>query len=74
MHSGFAQELRRVERTKPNSGRIKNYLLYGVRSSPRPWSLVKSELDEHFGFPVVEKIELANDYFRTRLHALLEAS
>jgi hypothetical protein len=47
---------------------------YGVRSIPRPWSLVKNELDEHFGFPVVDKIEQANDYFRTRLHALLEAS
>src|SRR6478672_4752570 len=30
---------------------------YGVRSIPRPWSLTKGELDEHFGFPVVEKIE-----------------
>jgi hypothetical protein len=47
---------------------------YGVRSIPRPWSLVKSELDEHFGFPVVDKIEQANDYFRDKLHALLEAA
>jgi hypothetical protein len=31
-------------------------------------------LDEHFGFPVVEKIEEANEYFRTRLHALLDAA
>jgi len=45
---------------------------YGMRSIPRPWSLVKSELDEHFGFPVVERIEEANEYFRTRLHELLE--
>jgi hypothetical protein len=35
---------------------------------------VKSELDEHFGFPAVEKIEQANDYFREKLHALLEAA
>ena len=47
---------------------------YGVRSIPRPWSLTKGELDEHFGFPVVEKIEQANDYFRSKLHALLEAA
>ena len=47
---------------------------YGVRSIPRPWSLVKGELDEHFGFPVVEKIEQADDYFRTQLHHLLEAA
>ena len=29
---------------------------------------------EHFGFPVVEKIEQANDYFKTSLHALLDAA
>ena len=59
---------------KPTSAELKIIFYYGVRSIPRPWSLVKSELDEHFGFPVVEKIEQANDYFRTRLHALLEAA
>jgi hypothetical protein len=47
---------------------------YGMRSIPRPWSLVKDELDGHFGFPVVERIEQANDYFRTKLHELLEAA
>jgi hypothetical protein len=47
---------------------------YGVRSIPRPWSLVKGELDDHFGFPVVEKIEQANDYFQAKLHALLDAA
>jgi hypothetical protein len=47
---------------------------YGQRSIPRPWSLVRNDLDEHFGFPVVEKIEQANGYFRDRLHALLEAA
>jgi hypothetical protein len=45
---------------------------YGVRSIPRPWSFVREELDEHFGFPVVARIEEANDYFQTKLHALLE--
>jgi hypothetical protein len=44
-----------------------------VRSLPRLWSLVKNELDEHFGFPVVERIEAANEYFQNRLHALLDA-
>src|SRR5262245_22741912 len=47
---------------------------YGVRSIPGPWSLVKDELDDHFGFPVVGMIEQANAYFRERLHALLEAT
>jgi hypothetical protein len=58
----------------PTAAESKIIFYYGVRSLPRPWSLVKRELDEHFGFPVVDKIEQANDYFRTRLHALLEAS
>jgi hypothetical protein len=47
---------------------------YGVRSIPKPWSLVKEELDEHFGYPVVEKIEAANDYFRSKLFSLLQAA
>jgi hypothetical protein len=59
---------------KPAAAESKIIFYYGVRSIPRPWSLVKNELDEHFGFPVVDKIEQANDYFQKRLHALLEAS
>jgi hypothetical protein len=59
---------------KPAAAESKIIFYYGVRSIPRPWSLVKNELDEHFGFPVVEKIEQANDYFRDKLHALLEAA
>ena len=58
----------------PTSAESKIIFYYGRRSIPRPWSLVKSELDEHFGFPVVDKIEQANDYFRTKLHALLETT
>jgi hypothetical protein len=59
---------------KPTKAESKIIFYYGVRSIPRPWSLVKSELDEHFGFPVAERIEQANDYFRTRLHALLDTA
>jgi hypothetical protein len=47
---------------------------YGVRSIPRPWSLTRDELDIHFGVPIVEKVEQANDYFRERLHRLLETA
>jgi hypothetical protein len=47
---------------------------YGVRSIPKPWSLIKGELDEHFGYPVVEKVEQANAYFQSRLFALLAAA
>ncbi len=59
---------------KPIGAESKIIFYYGVRSIPRPLSLVKGELDDHFGFPVVEKIEQANDYFRTKLHALLDAA
>lgn len=47
---------------------------YGIRSIPRPWSLTREDLDAHFGFPVTPKIEQANEYFRTKLHELLEAA
>jgi hypothetical protein len=59
---------------KPSTAESKIIFYYGMRSIPRPWSLVKGELDDHFGFPVVERIEQANDYFRAKLHALLEAA
>jgi hypothetical protein len=59
---------------KPVAAESKIIFYYGVRSIPRPWSLIKDELDEHFGYPVVEKIEEANDYFRDKLHALLDAA
>ncbi len=59
---------------KPAEAESKIIFYYGVRSIPRPWSLVGKELDAHFGFPVVEKIEQANDYFRTQLSDLLEAA
>src|SRR5262245_44359731 len=52
---------------QPQTAESKIIFYYGVRSLPRPWSLIKNELDEHFGFPVVERIEQANDYFRTKL-------
>jgi hypothetical protein len=57
---------------KPVGAESRIIFYYGVRSLPRPWSLIKSELDEHFGFPVVAKVEEANQYFRARLHELLE--
>lgn len=44
---------------------------YGLRSIPRPFSLVGDELDEHFGFRVQEKIERVNAYFQDRLFQIL---
>jgi hypothetical protein len=62
-----------LAKLKPIAAESRIIFYYGVRSIPRPWSLVREELDDHFGFPVVARIEEANDYFRNKLHALLEA-
>ena len=48
--------------------------VYGVCFIPKPYSLVREDLDEHFQFPVVDAIEEVNGYFHDRLHELLEAS
>jgi hypothetical protein len=45
---------------------------YGVRSIPRPYSLVGRELNDHFGFPVYDLVEEANAYFKARLYDLLD--
>jgi hypothetical protein len=63
-----------VANVNPAAAESRIIFYYGVRSIPRPWSLVREELDEHFGFPIVAMVEKANDYFRTRLHTLLDAA
>ena len=61
-----------LAKLKPVAAESRIIFYFGVRSIPRPWSLVREELDDHFGFPVVKRIEEANEYFRTKLHQLLE--
>ena len=61
-----------VANYRPVAAQSRIIFYYGIRSIPRPWSLVREELDAHFGFPVVARIEEANDYFRVKLHQLLE--
>lgn len=63
-----------VASVEPVAAESRIIFYYGIRSIPRPWSLVKGELDGHFGHPVTERIEQANDYFRAKLHALLDAA
>jgi hypothetical protein len=67
----YGEELAKL---KPVAAESRIIFYYGIRSIPRPWSLVREELDAHFEFPVVALIEEANDYFRGKLHALLEAA
>ena len=58
-----------ISNHKPIEAESRIIFYYGVRSIPRPWSLVKNELDNHFGFPVVAKIEEADEYIRGKLRA-----
>ncbi|MET4280093.1 MULTISPECIES: hypothetical protein [unclassified Bradyrhizobium] len=54
----------------PHEARVIFY--YGIRSLPRPYSLIGAELNDHFGFAVYDLVETANAYFRQKLHELLE--
>jgi len=63
-----------VARVSPKAAESRIIFYYGIRSIPKPWSLVRDDLDAHFDFPVVAKIEQANEYFRQRLYALLESA
>lgn len=63
-----------ISKFVPTGAESKIIFYYGIRSIPRPWSLVGTELDAHFGFPVKERVEQANEYFRVKLHELLEAA
>ncbi len=44
---------------------------YGQCSVGTPWALTGKELDAHFGYSVWESVEHVNDYFRSKLDALL---
>ncbi len=44
---------------------------YGQCSIHKPFSLTKDELDEHFGWPVLEPVERVNALFKERLFAIL---
>jgi len=44
---------------------------YGQCSIKKPFSLTREELDEHFAFPVLDEVELVNEYFKERLFSIL---
>ena len=44
---------------------------YGQCSVGTPWALTREDLDAHFGAPVTEAVEKVNEYFKSRLSALL---
>jgi hypothetical protein len=56
----------------PEKAEARIIFYYGRRSIPRPLSLIGTELNEHFGFPVYNYVEDANLYFRQQLYELLD--
>jgi hypothetical protein len=44
---------------------------YGMCSIPKPFSLTKDELDEHFEMSVLPDVEEVNEHFRSRLFDIL---
>lgn len=48
--------------------------VYGQCSIHKPFAIVGSELDEHFGWPVQEPVEEVNAYFQKRLFEILSSS
>jgi hypothetical protein len=51
---------------------LRTIFYYGVRSIPRPYSLVGRELNDRFGFAVYDLVEEANAYFKQQLYSLLD--
>ena len=45
---------------------------YGLRALPHPFSLIKEELDSHFGTSIVKEVEQVNEYFKNSLHSIIE--
>jgi hypothetical protein len=54
---------------KDSAARVIFY--YGKRSIPPQFSLIGSELDQHFSWPVYAAVEEVNDLFRQRLFSIL---
>ena len=45
---------------------------YGARSIPKPFSFIREELNEHFGFEIVKPVEAVNKYFQKHLFKMLD--
>ena len=60
---------------KITASRAHSYIIcyYGLRALPKPFSLIKEDLDKHFGFSVINEIEKVNNYFKTWLHKMINS-
>lgn len=55
-----------------SSARVHIIFYYGQCSIKKPFSLVREELDDHFGCSVLEPVEKVNNAFREKLEKMLE--
>jgi hypothetical protein len=46
---------------------------YGLRALPEPYSLIKEDLDSHFGASIVKDVEQVNSYFKDSLHNMIDS-
>tara|TARA_B110000459_G_C16572815_1_gene477249 strand:+ start:306 stop:983 length:678 start_codon:yes stop_codon:yes gene_type:complete len=46
---------------------------YGLRALPKPYSLIKEDLDSHFGASIVKDVEQVNSYFKNSLHNMIDS-
>ena len=60
------------ERVRVSKAEAKIVFYYGLRSIGDPLSLIGTDLDLHFGFPVFAAIEAMNEYFKSKLYRLIE--
>ena len=65
---GYAES----EGVNPELAEAKIVFFYGVRSIPKPLSILGGELDDHFGVPVYKNLQRINSYYQQRLYKLLE--
>ena len=47
---------------------------YGKCSIPKPFAITAAEMDQHFGWPCLMRIEEVNKYFQGRLFAILSGA
>ena len=45
---------------------------YGYKAVEKPFSLVRSDLDNHFKFSIINDLEKVNLFFKNKLHKMIE--
>ena len=59
---------------EPNNAFSYVIFYYGKCSIQKPFSITGLEMDQHFSWPVYESVHEVNEYFRTRLFAILSGA